>query len=145
MEKVLKHILDWFETYLKNRDIMLKKIVKIEKSENRLKVTFRDKVQNFLVFPEISKLPQLPKKNPSLVLLNSEANLRFLVNNWPKLIDIKQISIYFVNPFSETDKKWVIFPHTHHQVSDSKSLELGLRSMFGQVEAITIEEYGGKI
>jgi hypothetical protein len=44
--------------------------------------------------------------------------------------------MYFVNPESATDKKWMIYPHTHHKISDPSSLKLGLESLFSTVQEV---------
>jgi hypothetical protein len=137
-------LVNWLELYLKNRDIILKKLVSIEKDNNILKANFKDKEQFFYVYlnPNLIDI-ELIKKNKfsSLVLLNSEANFSFILTSWSKLISIPNLSIYFVNPLSETDKKWIIFPYTHHQISEEESLAQGLRSLFESVEVIDEESF----
>ena len=59
---------------------------------------------------------------------------------WNKLILIRNLSLYFVNPFSKQEKRWVINPHLHHKISDAESLELGLNSLFIMVDPITEKE-----
>jgi hypothetical protein len=67
------------------------------------------------------------------------------LKNWSKLITIPKLSVYFVNPFSETDKRWIIFPYTHHQISEQESLSNGLRSLFESVDPIDEKTYCLKI
>lgn len=141
-------MVDWTETYLKNRDLMLRKIVKIEKKDNSLYVKFKDKEQTFLIFPVMKDFDMASLKNlqnPTFVMLNNDANISWTVKNWAKLIQVKTLSIYFVNPFSEGDKRWIIFPHTHHQITEPEALELGLKSMAEVVSSISLEELKNKI
>ena len=67
------------------------------------------------------------------------------MKSWKRLIDFKFLNIIFVNPFSGFDKKWIVFPYTHHRVCDESSLELGLKSMFDMVEPIEEKELIAKI
>ena len=53
---------------------------------------------------------------------------------------IKYLVVYFVNPFSKIEKKWIIYPSTHNRISDEASLKPGLRAMFDTVEAISKKE-----
>ncbi|MBS3105570.1 hypothetical protein J4234_04895 [Candidatus Woesearchaeota archaeon] len=43
------------------------------------------------------------------------------------------------------DKKWIVFPHTHHKVCDESSLKNGLRAMFEVVEPIEEQQLVAKI
>jgi hypothetical protein len=147
-EHAIQKLTEWFEIYLKNRDIILKKLVSIEKKDNVLNVTFKDKVQTFFIYLNHSDIDlDIIKKeqNPSIVLLNSEKNLSYLLSEWSKLITMPKLSVYFVNPFSETDKKWIIFPYTHHQITEKESFANGLRSLFESVEVIDEESYGLRV
>ncbi|MBS3098379.1 hypothetical protein J4209_06315 [Candidatus Woesearchaeota archaeon] len=76
------------------------------------------------------------EKHISLVIFNSKNNFNAVVDNWKKFINFKYFNIYFVNPFSQLDKKWIIYPHTHNRICEESSLKLGLKSMFEMVEPI---------
>ena len=84
-------------------------------------------------------------ENPSIVMINSEENVSNLIKRWPELIKNPKLSIYSINPFSEPDNKWILFPYTHHQISDSENLENGLKTMYETVQPITIDEYAQNI
>ena len=75
-----------------------------------------------------------------LVILNSKENLNVIIGNWKRLIEFKNLCVYFVNPFSQLDKKWLVFPCTHNRICDENSLETGLKAMFEMVESITEED-----
>jgi hypothetical protein len=147
-QELMNHLVNWFEIYLKNRDIILRKIVSIEKNDNIFKVVFKDKIQIFYIFlnhMDINLELIKKEKNPSIVLINSPGNFSYLIGSWSKLIIIPSLSIYFVNPFSETDKKWIIFPYTHHQITENESLVNGLRSLYESVEQIDEDKYYSNI
>ncbi|MBI2656251.1 hypothetical protein HYX03_00750, partial [Candidatus Woesearchaeota archaeon] len=76
---------------------------------------------------------------------NSRENFNIFIKSWHRLISFKFLNIIFVNPFSETDKKWIVFPYTHQRVCDENYLENGLKSMFEMVEPIEEEQLIAKI
>ena len=136
-------LVDWTVSFFKNKDLLAKKIASIEKNKDGfdISIKFKDKWQYVVVEPQLNDIDTILRKFNgkdyfTIVTLNSSKNLDIVVKNWQKLASFKLLSIMFVNPVSETDKKWVIFPHTHSMVADGASLELGLKSMFGMVEPI---------
>ena len=148
MKRIIPHMIEWFEIYIRHKDMLTKKIETIDKHEDKLIVTYKDKTQVFYIFPDLADFNEEILKdveNPSIVMINSEGNLKHLMKIWNKLIKHPKLSIYSINPFSSGDTKWIIFPYTHHQISEESSLKTGLESMFNMVEPITIEEYMKKI
>ena len=151
MEKLHAFLLEWAINYIKNRDLLKKNIESIEKSkEDGFIVNFKDKKQYFIVKPFIEDFSEIINKINkgeyfSLVIFNTKENFKAIVDNWNILIEFKNLSIYFVNPFSQLDKKWIIYPYTHHKISDKASLEIGLRTMFEMVESISKEELNKKL
>lgn len=138
----------WFEVYLKHKDIITKKIEKIERKDGMFEVTYKDKLKHFYFFLDVADadFDSLEKDDTaSVVLIHSEHNFKKLIDLWPKLIKNPKLCVYSVNPFSQMDNKWIIFPYTHHQISDPDSLKAGLRSMFDTVDPISIQEYEGKV
>ena len=143
---------EWAINFIKNRDIISKKIQNIENGKNGfdLHVKYRDREQYFIIAPSIHNIDSVIQKIDSnahytVVALNSRENFETIVKNWHKLVSFKFLSIIFVNPFSELDKKWIISPYTHHKVCDESSLENGLRAMFSMVEPIEEEQLLVKI
>ena len=67
------------------------------------------------------------------------------MSNWKRLVDLKFLNIYFVNPFSGSEKVWIINPYIHDRICDKSSLELGIESMAEMVEIIGLEELNNKI
>ena len=145
-------LMEWTVNFIKNKDIISKKIQNIENGKNGfdLHVKYRDREQYFIIAPNISNIDSIMQKidnsaHYTIVTLNSKENFDVVLKNWPKLVNFKFLSIIFVNPFSELDKKWVIFPHIHHRICDESSLENGLKSMFDMVEPIEEEQLLVKI
>lgn len=150
--KAHSFLVEWTINFLKNRDILAKKIEKIEKGKDGfdLYVKYNDREQYAIVAPQLKDMDSIIKKIRndsyfSIVTLNSKGNFDAVLKSWDRLVGFKFLNIIFVNPFSESDKKWVIFPHTHHKICDEGSLETGLKSMFAMVEPIEEEQLLAKI
>lgn len=130
--------------FLKNRDILMKTIEKIEKKEGIIVVKHKTKKQIILIQPFIRNKNLLKsisnKDHITILTLNTKENLDFVMNNWKQLVKNPKLNIYFVNPFSKMEKKWVIFPYTHNLVSDKASLRQGILSLFNTVDVLTEEE-----
>ncbi|MFH1456215.1 MAG: hypothetical protein ABIF40_04670 [archaeon] len=136
------YLKDWIIKYVENRDLILKKIITIEKQENDLIINFKDKQQTFFIEPILNDIDNIinklqPDKHYALVVLNTIDNFNLIIENWDKLIKFKCLCIYFVNPESNLDKKWMVYPHTHHKICDETSLKTGLKTMFETVEPLT--------
>ena len=134
MESVHDFLVQWTISFIKNKDLISRKIEHIENGKNGfdLHVRYKDREQYFIITPKIENIDSIMQRIGnnsyfSIVTLNSRENFDILLKNWDRLIAFKFLNIIFVNPFSEMDKKWVIFPHTHHKICDEKSLENGLK------------------
>ncbi|MBI2101991.1 hypothetical protein HYT53_05265 [Candidatus Woesearchaeota archaeon] len=143
MENAHDFLVQWTVGFVKNRDLLAKKIERIENGKDGfdLYIKYRDREQFFIITPKISDMDSIVRRinnehHFSIVTLNSKENFDIILKNWNRLISFKFLSIIFVNPFSEMDKKWSVFPHTHHKICDEASLENGLKSMFSMVEPI---------
>lgn len=151
-EKIHSFLLDWTISFIKHKDALTKKIENIEKNKDGfdLYVKYRDREQYFLIAPDITDIESIiqrinNEKYFSIVALNSKSNFEIMLKNWNKLVHFKFLNIIFINPFSELDKKWIIFPHTHQKICDENSLETGLKSMFEMVEPIEEQQLLAKI
>jgi len=139
-EEIIRFLREWAVSYVKHRDMIAKNIVDIKEEQDRIVIEFKDKEQIFLIRPiaDDSIIQKINKdKNICVVMLNSKENLDFLMNKWNKLIKFDKLTIFFVNPFSELEKKWFISPYVHNKICNENSLKLGLKTMFETVEKIT--------
>ena len=66
-------------------------------------------------------------------------NLDELYDNWDKYASIVSLKVYFINPSSSLEKKWVISPYVHSKISDKSSLKAGLNALFETVEPVLQE------
>jgi len=150
MGKMYSFLVEWTVNFVKNRDLLTKNIEDVEKNKEGFFVKFKDRKQFFIIEPFVEDIDEVIKKineeeHFSLVVFNTKENFEVIVENWNMLIEFKKLSIYFVNPFSQLDKKWIIFPYTHHKVGSESSLESGLKTMFETVDSISKEELSKKI
>lgn len=145
------YLVDWIIDFIKNKDLLLRKIELVEKGKDGFNVyiRFKDKEQYFIVEPLIEDIDGVLGKFDSeghfgLVVFNTVGNFDILVKDWDKFVKFKDLCVYFVNPFSQLDKKWIIYPYTHNSICERSALEKGLRAMFGMVEPLTEEQIKDK-
>ena len=144
MNKAKDSLTEWAVNFIRSKDAFAGNLKSIEKDTDGfdLKIVYNDKEELVIVEPFIKDADKiismmLKEKYVSLFLFNSFENFNFLVNNWKRLIGFEKLTIYFVNMFSNTDKKWAIKPYLHNLISDDKKLKEGLNSMFMAVEPLT--------
>jgi len=129
-----------------NKDLILKKIDNVKQEEDLLLIDYKGgRKQVVLIHPFIDSIDSIEKLKDhddcSLILYNTNANLKVLINDWEKFISFKrQFNIQFINPFSQLEKRWAIFPYTHNMVTEKAGLEFGLKALFNNVEPITKEK-----
>ena len=158
MENVVAFLSEWVFYYVKNRDLVDRKLEKVEEyiTKSYVFAKFKDKLQVYFIEPEISDLGKTLERVDAakkelgcdfscLVLLNSIKNLKAVQDGWSKLDKDPKLSLLFVNPFSLLDKKWIIFPHTHSQIIEASALRQGLKSLFDGVESTSVDEISSKV
>lgn len=143
MEKEAAYLSDWFIRYLKNRDLAFRRIKDIKKEDDKV-VVHESKTVHYYIIPfieDFSKhLKSMTEDHLGIVTYNTEAAFRSLVSSWDSLVQKRSLVIYFINPFSKTEKKWIIRPRTHNLISDSSSLEAGLNALYENVEPVDKDE-----
>ncbi|MBR9698973.1 hypothetical protein GOV09_00765 [Candidatus Woesearchaeota archaeon] len=133
---VEKSLIEWALYYFKSKDAFQKKIVSIKKHFPYLDIQYKDKKETIICCPE---LDQCEIKDYTIITLNRRKNVEFLHDNWKRLSSLPELKIYFINPFSTSEKRWIIHPFTHNKICDEESLKTGLLAMFETVEPITLE------
>ncbi|MBL7055847.1 hypothetical protein ISS07_02960 [Candidatus Woesearchaeota archaeon] len=138
MSDIHSFLVNWSIKFLENKDIIRRNIVSVDKNKkgHDFIINYQENTKRFVVVFELTTdiFEKLKDENTGIFLLNSKDNLRFLVTNWKKFSENKSLSLYFVNPFSSTDKAWILHPNIHDKICDASSLELGLNSMADMVE-----------
>ena len=150
MNDINSFLIGWSIRFLENKDSIKREIIKIEKNCEGFDFTvnYKDKSKCFIVMPLLEDNIFTKLKEDGyfgVIILNNPANIRFVVSHWDKLVNFRFLSIYFVNPFSESDKAWVIIPNVHDKICDRASLDLGLKSMADMVMFTGIEEVNKRI
>lgn len=152
MNKVEQFLTDWARKYAEHRDIIRRSIIGMEQGECRITVKHKDRLHVYFIMPVIHMLEETlsvmekgREQQFTIVTLNARQNLERVVNSWSKLITFPTLSIIFVNPFSQTDTKWIVHPHTHNKITESSALKTGLKSLFDGVEEIDPDEFQRKI
>jgi len=144
MQEEKKYLIEWVQRFLNNRNMIFRTIESIERhGVYDLLVKQKAKQQFVLAEPVLTKgaLNMLDaEKNILLACFNTEENFRFMIENWKQLAACQNLTMYFVNPESEPDKKWIIAPYVHQKICDNASLKTGLRAMFETVMPLTAEK-----
>ena len=143
MKKEAKELKEWLVNYIKNRDILLKQIDSISEKSKEWDVVVKTKSgeeRYYIVRPELDDFDKIAEKlddqTITLVVLNKKKNLDILIQNWGKTTHNPKFCIIFVNPKSELEKKWMVFPHTHEKVTEKAALERGLKALFQTVDPV---------
>jgi len=147
MEKEVKFLKEWSIRYIKNKDIMTRKIVSLTEHEGSFIVEKNDRLQKFFIIPFLKNVDEIVEKvkeyehSKSVFCFHTKGNFDFLVNNWGYFVDLgRNFTINFVNPFSKLDRILSLSPYTHQLISDAESLKQGLKTMAENVEFTTEEE-----
>ncbi len=139
MPEAKQVLTNWIVEYVKSRDVMTKQITSIKQDASEADVVIEGtlKSQYIIVQPELDdlgRLQGLKDKHIVLVTANTQDNMNFLVSHWDELVKYQHLSVYFVNPNSSLDKRWIIFPATHDRITERNALRRGLESLYATVE-----------
>ena len=150
LDKTGQFLFEWTFQFIKNKDIVARKIVKVEEYINQdyIFVEYKDKKMVYLVVPSITdfekkweELQEAKRKTEStdscIVLFNSKQNFDKTLEKWSIIEKDPKLQIVFTNPFSMTDKRWIVIPYTHTRISEPSALKTGLKSLFDTVEPIS--------
>jgi len=97
-----KDLMEWTINYVKNKDLTFRKLLKYEEhlSKEYIDFTFKDKMVTHFIVEQLKedffeKIKDHEYK--TAVCLNTDENFKFLIRNWKKLSEIKNLSFVFVN------------------------------------------------
>ena len=132
-----KELHDWIIEYIKHRDLIKKEILNLEEKNNLITVKYKTKTHLYIIITDL-KEQEIAKHlkqcngavNLSLIFPNTVKIVEAVIKVWDKLIEYQHLSLFFVNPRSVNDKKWIIFPQTHHRISYPASLKIGLMALY---------------
>lgn len=122
-----EEIMEFIDRFVKHRDIYIKKIKEIKKEDDKVKVIYNNKEENYYVLPKLKKIELEDKNNKFFVCLNNEENLKELIKNWEWYLK-NEVTIIFLDP--NTDKRWFVNVKSHESITERKNLEKGLKSLY---------------
>ena len=147
-----EYIVSWTIDFERHRDIIQKDIQSIDKDtkECDLIISYKDKKRYIMAKASLDNIETLnkfatEKKSLTFITINSQENITFLIDNWKKLIQSMDFTIIFINPFSESEKRWMIKPYIHNMITEKESLQTGIKAMASTVDFITEKEMLGLI
>lgn len=127
--------------YLKAKDVVAKQIIAVKHNEQGVDAVVEGVLNTrfVLAMPELTdeqlkRLTGFKDRHVVLVTANTQKNLDFLINKWDELVQFPHLSVHFVNPNSNTERRWTVFPATHDRITERSSLRKGLESLFSTVE-----------
>ena len=131
---------EWIVAYLKHKDVIRKSITSIEEKDDHVLVTYKDGKELALVVSHLDDAPAVLKRLGKhteravlLVTLNTKKNLSALIAHWKQFAALKTLKVFFINPDTQGEQKWIIAPYVHNSIADSASLRSGLASLAEQV------------
>jgi hypothetical protein len=132
-----KDMLEWAEHFVKHKDLVLRKIDSVSKSNGILIIKNKDKTTEQLIALEsLSEIPAKLSSKTTIVIPNSKANFKKLIDNWSNLAQQAGLTIIFLNLKSFKEKKWIIRPFVHHRICDEQNLKKGLKSIYETVDPV---------
>lgn len=145
IDSIRDHLLMWLERYFENRRLMDRTISAVSKKDDCIVIEKTSGPSKYyFVFPSLddikSSLTDYVQPHQYIVALNTKDNLDVISTSWDSLHSVQHFGLMFINPFSKLDKKWVVFPSTHHLISDGKSIKKSLSVLFNNVDATTVKE-----
>lgn len=149
--KLKEYLKTWMTDYEKHRDIIKKDIIDIKNhNDYDLMIQYKNKEKYILTVPTLKNAKSLrfrlkKKDQITLIAINSKENIDFLIDNWKFFIDLPELTIIFINPFSETDSRWIIKPSIHNMITENESLKIGIKSISSTVNYTTEKEFLSKI
>jgi hypothetical protein len=142
----MENLSEWTIHYVKNKDLTFRKLVKYtENKDSSILFEFKDKKVTYFITSGLNDKCFDQIKNHEhkvLVCSNILDNFTYLIKNWKKFSEHRNLSILFVN--LKLNEKWIINPHTHNMICEPSSIEPGLRAMFDTANGKTIEIKAGK-
>jgi hypothetical protein len=134
----------WTVEFIKHMDSFTRSILDIRREGDVILVKHKAKEQAYFIKPELDSnfsgvLQSSKDRHVAIMTLNTKSNLDKLLKNWSTVSQTPYLKVFFINPLSENERKWVICPYTHNKVSDDDALRLGLESLFLTVDPVTDE------
>ena len=125
---------EWAIGFLKHKDLFTKQILGIEDNNNQIIIKYKDRDVILLIAPTLYDSIEDVKDHMVIVTANKKVNLDCLIQNWHNLKNSPDLTIYFVNPDSSKEQKWVLKPYLHNKIADEDNFRGGLLTLFESVD-----------
>ncbi len=122
---------DWTINFVKNKDLIARKLVGFEEKSGFLLFHFKDKDVEYFIHEKLGEETIVAVKrnsNKTVACKATRDNLVFLIKNWGVFRSIEGLSFIFADPSS--GQKWLINPFVHSKICDDEALQKGLESMY---------------
>jgi hypothetical protein len=141
MDAQKRYLYDWGLHFFRSRDLMLRNIRGMHQEEDHILIDFKVKTQMVLPVLDLNEVLDMPPEGRpehlAVIAFNTNENFKKLNSRWDEFAKDRFLSIYFINPMSDNDTRWMIMPYNHSQVADPASLKKGLKALFESVDAIS--------
>jgi hypothetical protein len=128
------NIMEWTEAYLKYKDSIQRKIIKLEKSGNNLVCELKDgSTHKYLCIDDLSSLSLGDLDGFRVSCLNTKKNLDWVVKNWQEIKESDTVFL-FANPKKAVH--WSVNPKLHDSISDKSAIKQGLKSLFESIPEV---------
>ncbi|MBI2545613.1 hypothetical protein HYV81_00340 [Candidatus Woesearchaeota archaeon] len=131
------YLKEWAVQYFRNKDIVARNIVSVEQGKDVVILKYKDHEEQIMPLGSLEEFNEQPSQDfIDIIVFNSHKNFKVLLDSWEHFIRFPNLKLFFINPFSEADHKWIVSPAIHHRVSDEASLKRGLQAMFDTVATL---------
>ena len=135
----LELLKEWTLANIRHKDLLRKEIVEIEQDKQGWEfVVHSTKGDRFYCVAVKADFEAIVKKAENrqlfIVVPNTKENLAALNSGWSQLSKLDNFCVYFVNPYSLSEKFWTVCPALHEKIADRATLKKGLEAMFSTVE-----------
>lgn len=117
------YVLTWLEEFLKNKDLIQKRIAHMERIDAGLRVERKDgSVVVYIPAPALDEdvlAKARSRVHVGIITFNTPANVAFLKKRWEAFVALgRHAQIIFINPASARETRWIIFPATQAMLSE---------------------------
>lgn len=129
-------ILSWTEAYLKYKDTVQRRILKLNKYEDKQELLCELKdgtIHKYLCVDSLANLSPKDLKGLRVSILNTKKNMTWLLDNWQEVKDYDTVFI-FANPKKATH--WSITPRLHNNIVEKSAIKPGIKALFDSIPEV---------
>ncbi len=137
-----EYLIAWLAEFLKNKDLIQRRIARMERLDAGLRVERKDGTA--VVYVPAPKLDEDAlakaggKAAVGIITFNTSANIAFLKKRWDAFASLgRHAQIIFINPASTREMRWIIFPATQSMLTKEKALLTSIDAIRAGVDELT--------